>query len=457
MSRILLQDCYHIRPEADAEGLSGADILIEGNLIKSMGKRIPAGADARVIDCSHHVVVPGFINTHHHFFQTLTRNLPAVQNAKLFDWLVYLYGVWQNMDAEAVSVSTKLAVAELLKTGCTCTTDHLYLYPRGAAADFMALQFEAAGELGIRFSPSRGSMSRGKSQGGLPPDSVVQDERSIIRDSERVIRDFHDPSPLSMRRIVLGPCSPFSVSESLMRDTVALARETGVRLHTHLAETADENDYCRERYGVRPLELMERCGFTGPDVFFAHGIHFTDGELARLSESGSSIAHCPTSNMRLGSGVCRVRDMLDLGINVSLAVDGSASNDSSDYLGEIRNAMLLQRAVRGSGALSAPEAFSLATRGGAAALGFPSLGALREGLAADIAVFDVGGLEYSGALSDPFAALIFAGFNHGTAYTIVNGKVVVDGGKLAGTDEAELAGRARSVSASLISAAGGKQ
>jgi cytosine/adenosine deaminase-related metal-dependent hydrolase len=449
MGRILLRNCYHIQPSPEAAGLRGFDILIEGNLIRGIGKGIPSDAGARVVDCSHHVIVPGFVNTHHHFFQTLTRNLPEVQNAKLFDWLVHLYGIWRNMDGEAVYRSTQLAVGELLKTGCTCTADQLYLYPQGAGSDFMALQFQAAAELGIRFSPSRGSMSRGQKDGGLPPDGVVQDEKSIIADSERVIREFHDPSPLAMRKIVLGPCSPFSVSESLMRDTAVLARENGVRLHTHLAETADENDYCRAEYGMRPLELMEKCGFLGADVSFAHGIHFTDGELARLKESGAAIAHCPTSNMRLGSGVCRVRDMLDLGIPVSLAVDGSASNDSSDFLGEIRNAMLLQRVFKGCGALSAREAFAMATKSGAAVLGFQGIGAIQEGYAADLAVFDIGRLEYCGSLSDPLAALIFAGFSHGTAYTIVNGRIVVEQGRLTGIDEEELIVRANRISTAL--------
>ena len=251
MDRILLRDCFYIQPAPDAGGLRGMDVLIEGNRIRRIAKGIKAdagagrgGPPARVIDCSHHVVVPGFINTHHHFYQTLTRALPAVQNAKLFDWLVYLYEIWRRLDAEAVYTSSRLAIAELLKTGCTCTTDHLYLYPRGAGSDFMALQFKAAEELGIRFSPSRGSMSRGKKDGGLPPDDVVQDEKTIMQDCMRVIGEFHDPSPLAMRKVVLAPCSPFSVSESLMRETAALAREKGVRLHTHLAETADENQFC---------------------------------------------------------------------------------------------------------------------------------------------------------------------------------------------------------------------
>jgi 8-oxoguanine deaminase len=454
MSGILLKNCFFIQPSADDEGIRGADILIEGNLIGSVEPRIAAKPGLRVIDCSRHVVVPGFVNTHHHFYQTLTRNLPAVQNAKLFDWLVYLYEIWKNIDGDAVYYSSLLAMGELLKTGCTASTDHLYLYPRGADGDFMALQFRAAETLGMRFSPCRGSMSRGRKDGGLPPDTVVQDERTILEDSERVISTFHDPAPLAMRKVVLGPCSPFSVSENLMRETALLARAKGVKLHTHLAETADENGYCLEKHGVRPLALMERCGFIGPDVFYAHGIHFTDGELRALKGSGAQIAHCPTSNMRLGSGICRVRDMLDLGIPVSLAVDGSASNDSSDFLGELRSAMLLQRVARGSGALGARDVLRMATETGASVLGYSGLGRVERGFAADLAVFDIGGLEYCGSLSDPLAALIFAGYDHGADYTIVNGKLVVDRGRLVGVDEEELVHRAGRIAERLTEAGG---
>jgi cytosine/adenosine deaminase-related metal-dependent hydrolase len=449
MSGLFLESCFFLQPSADAEAVRGVDVAIEGGVIRALGRGIPRPAGARVIDCSHHVVVPGFVNTHHHFFQTLTRNLPAVQNAKLFDWLVYLYEVWKNIDEEAVSVSSQLAMGELLKTGCTCSTDHLYLYPRGAG-DFAAVQFQAAERLGMRFSPCRGSMSRGKKDGGLPPDSVVQDEETILADSERVIRTFHDPAPLSMRRVALGPCSPFSVSEALMRESARLARRHGVRLHTHLAETADENEYCMAHYGVRPLALMERCEFAGPDVSYAHGIHFTDDELAALGRLGVQVAHCPTSNMRLGSGVCRVRDMLDRGIRVSLAVDGSASNDSSDFLGEMRNALLLQRVARGSGALTAREVLRMATETGAAVLGFEKVGRIAAGWAADVAVFDVSGLEYAGSLSDPLAALIFAGYNHGAAYTIANGALAVDRGRLTGVEEGELAREANRIAARLL-------
>jgi cytosine/adenosine deaminase-related metal-dependent hydrolase len=449
MSSLLLRNCFHIQPSAGEEGVSGADILIEGESISRIGRALIAPGGTRVIDCSHHVVVPGFVNTHHHFFQTLTRNLPGAQNAKLFDWLVYLYEIWKNIDEEAIYYSSLLAMGELLKTGCTCSTDHLYLYPKGVGANFMTRQFEAAEKLGMRFSPSRGSMSLGRKDGGLPPDTIVQDEDVILADSERVIGRFHDPAPRAMRKVVLAPCSPFSVSESLMRETARLARRYGVRLHTHLAETADEDEYCLATYGVRPVELMERCEFIGPDVFYAHGIFFNDKELENLRARGAQVAHCPSSNMRLGSGICRVRDMLDTGIPVSLAVDGSASNDSSDFLGEMRHALLLQRVARGSGALHAREVLKMATETGAAVLGFEGIGRIREGYAADLALFNVDRMEYCGSLSDPFAALIFAGFDHGTEYTICNGRVVVDKGRLTGIEEETLIREANRIAARL--------
>jgi 8-oxoguanine deaminase len=449
MSDLLLKRCFFIQPSADQPGVRGADILIQGERIARIAADIRPADGTRVIDCTRHVVVPGFVNTHHHFFQTLTRNLPAVQDAKLFDWLVYLYEIWKNIDEESVYYSSLLAMGELLKTGCTCSTDHLYLYPRGIRGDFVSLQFEAAAELGMRFSPSRGSMSLSKKDGGLPPDTVVQDEDAILADSERAINQFHDPSPRSMRKIVLAPCSPFSVSEELMRQTARLARKHGVRLHTHLAETADEDAYCLSAYGVRPVELMERAEFIGPDVFYAHGIFFNDSELGVLRSRGAQVAHCPSSNMRLGSGTCRVRDMLDLGIPVSLAVDGSASNDTSDFLGEMRNAMLLQRVSRGSGALRAREVLRMATETGAAVLGFEGIGKVAEGYAADLALFDVNRLEYVGSLTDPFAALIFAGYNHGTDYTICNGRVVVEKGRLTGMDEELLVREAGRVASRL--------
>jgi 8-oxoguanine deaminase len=301
----------------------------------------------------------------------------------------------------------------------------------------------------MRFAPSRGSMSLSKKDGGLPPDSVVQTDTEILEDSRRVIEQYHDPDPLAMRKVILAPCSPFSVSKELMVETARLARSYGVRLHTHLAETKDEDAYCLRNYGKRPLKLMEEWEFVGQDVSYAHGIHFTDEELEVLHQSGTAICHCPSSNMRLGSGIARVKEMLDLGITVSLAVDGSASNDASDFLGEMRQALFLQRIRYGADAISVPQVFALATGNGAGVLDFPELGKIEPGRAADLALFDVHKLEYSGALSDPLAALVFAGVNHQSAYTIINGRIVVEGGRLCGVDEDELVRKANRIAARI--------
>jgi cytosine/adenosine deaminase-related metal-dependent hydrolase len=450
---ILLKNCYSILAPG-GKTLEGHDVLIEGNRIARVARGIegragdPAGVE--IVDCSRFVLVPGFVNTHHHFYQTLTRCLPAVQNAKLFAWLKYLYEVWKFIDEEAVYYSSLAAIGELLKTGCTCALNHHYLYPKGVDADLVGVQIEAASALGVRFCPCRGSMSLGVRDGGLPPDSVVQDEGEILEDSARVVEKHHDGSELSMRRVLLAPCSPFSVSERLMRETVRLARSRGVRLHTHLAETADEDEYCLKRYGRRPLGLMTDLGFVGNDVSFAHGVFFTDEELETLARTGTSIAHCPSSNMRLGSGIARVKEMLGLGVNVGLAVDGSASNDTGDFLGEIRAALLLQRVKYGADALTAREAFGMASLNGARLLGYEKVGAVEEGWAADLALFDVHRLEYAGALSDPAAALLFAGFDHGAAYTVVNGRIVVREGRLVGFDEDEVARRVNDLSRRLL-------
>jgi len=453
---ILLKNCFALYPDpADpgCEPRSGVDVLIEENLISRIGKDLAplkGGAGAmQTIDASRCVVVPGFVNTHHHFYQVLTRNVPAVQNAKLFTWLVYLYEVWKNIDEEAVSVSSQVAMGELAKTGCTCTTDHHYLYPRGFAADLMGLQFEAADRVGMRFAPTRGSMSLSKKDGGLPPDSVVQTEERILEDSRRVIEQYHDPDPLAMRKVVLAPCSPFSVSKELMVETARLARSYRVRLHTHLAETQDEDAYCLRTHGKRPLELMEEWEFVGEDVSYAHGIYFTDEELEVLRRSGTAVCHCPSSNMRLGSGIARVKEMLERGITVSLAVDGSASNDASDFLGEMRQALFLQRIRYGADAITVPQVFALATAGGARVLNFPRIGKIEQGWGADLTLFDVHTLEYAGALSDPLAALLFAGANHQAAYTIINGRVVVERARLVGVDEAELTDKANRIAARI--------
>lgn len=452
MSRILLKNCYYILKSVHEEALRGYDMLIEDNIVTKIDKNIDfaRNREDKIIDCSTHVVVPGFVNTHHHFYQTLTRNLPAVQDAKLFDWLVYLYDIWKNLDGDAIYYSSQLAMGELLKTGCTTATDHHYVYPRNVKEDIMGLQFKAADDVGMRFSPTRGSMSLSKKDGGLPPDSVVQTDDEILEDSERVINEYHDTSEFSMRKIALAPCSPFSVTEDLMKESVKLARKHGVKLHTHLAETKDENDFCVEMYGRRPLKLMEDTGFIGEDVWYAHGIHFNDEELKLLSETKSHISHCPSSNMRLGSGICRVTEMLPTDINVGIGVDGSASNDTSDMLGEMRNALLLQRVNYGSGAVQTRDIFKMATENGAKLLNFEKVGQLQEGWAADMAIFNINKMEYAGSLSDPLAALIFSGYNHGTDYTIVNGRIAVENGRLTGIDEQKLTNKANMISERMI-------
>ena len=445
----LLRDCYYLHsPEVD-DPMRSWDVLLTDGKIAEIALKIEPARNTDVINCSRHVVVPGFVNTHHHFYQTLTRNLPDAQNAKLFDWLVYHYDVWKNIDEHAVRVSTQLACGELLKTGCTCTTDHHYLYPE-SLADAAGIQFEAAGEIGIRFSPSRGSMSRGRSQGGLPPDSVVQSEDAIIADSRRVIEQYHDADPYAMRKVILAPCSPFSVTPALMKESARLARAYGVRLHTHLAETEDEEAYCLETHGKRPLALMEEWDFIGPDVYYAHGIFFSDEELARLAETGTGVSHCPSSNMRLGSGIARVKEMLAVGVPVAMGVDGSASNDTSDFLGELRAALLLQRVRYGADAITARQVVDLATQAGARMLNFPRSGSIRVGWTADIAAFDVHRLEYAGAQADPLAALLFAGISHQTDYTIVNGEVVVENGRLVLVDEENLMLEANRTAAALL-------
>jgi len=453
-SEILIRNIFHLVTMNDrGERLSGVDLFIRENQIVRIEKHIEAPG-AEVIDASTCLVVPGLINTHHHLYQTLQRNIPAVQDVELFDWLKALYRVWQHLTPEAVRISTMLGCGELLKTGCTTTVDQHYVFPKGVSQDLIGVQVEAAREMGIRFHPTRGSMSRGQSQGGLPPDSVVQDEETILVDCERVIERHHDPAPFSMSRVAIAPCSPFSVSKELLRQTVQLARQKGVLCHTHLAETEDEETYCLEIYGKRPLALMEEVGWLGEDISLAHGIHFNDAELELLARTKTDIAHCPTSNMRLGSGVARVPEMLQKNITVGLAVDGSASNDSSDMIGEVRNCLLMHRLIRGASAMTAQGALSLATRGGARLLRREEIGSLEVGKAADLAMIDLNRLEYTGALSDPLAAAIFSGINHTMAMTIVDGRIVVRDGRLVGADEEKLIAEGNRLSRELLKKAG---
>jgi len=454
---ILLRNIHHLATMNDAgDRLWEVDLLVRDGRIDRIASAIepPEGEDVRTIDCSSMVALPGLVNLHHHFNQTLQRNLPTTQNRELFDWLTGLYDVWAGLSVEAVRAGTRLACAELLLTGCTMSSDQMYVFPRGLDADLIGVEIEAAREMGVRFHPTRGSMSRGRSDGGLPPDSVVQDEASILADSERLIDRFHDPEPFAMTRVALAPCSPFSVTASLMRETAELARARGVLLHTHVAETRDETEYCLKTHGVRPLALMARYGWVGNDVWFAHGIHFEDDELDLLAETDTAIAHCPTSNMRLSSGVARVPEMLRRGTRVGLGVDGSASNDTSDMLGELRTALLLHLLASGPDAMSAEEIVRMATRGGAAILGRPEIGSLEEGKAADIVLVDLRRVGYAGALADPLAALVYSGFDHTVDYTIVNGRVVVEERRLVTADRDEIVETANDVSIRMFEAAG---
>jgi len=430
----------------------GGFVLLEDDRVAAVGAAVPGErprAD-RTIDARGKVVLPGLVNTHHHLPQALTRNVPRVQEAPLFRWLTDLYEVWRGIDADAVDAAARVALGELLLTGCTTSTDHLYLFPRGEDR-LIDVEIAAARALGIRFHPTRGSMSRGRSQGGLPPDDVVQDEAAILEDSRRLLREYHDPRPRSMLRVGLAPCSPFSVTDDLMRRTAALAREHGVRLHTHLAETRDEERYCLELYGCRPVEYLRRLDWLGPDVWLAHCVHLSGGEIALFGTTGTSVAHCPSSNFRLGSGVAPVRKLLDAGVPVGLGVDGSASNDSSNMLAEARQALLAHRGDPDpSRWLSAEEVLWLATRGGARCLGRDDIGSVEPGKAADLILVDTRRLSYAGAAGDLLAALVFSPWPEPVDTAIVNGRVVVEGGVLQGVDVPALVARADAISQSLL-------
>ncbi len=437
MSGILLKG-IEVLVECPGRELTGVDLLIEGRSIVQIGPNLPPPAGARVLNCQGKIALPGFVNSHHHFFQILTRCLRGAQDAPLFDWLTYHYPVWKQLDGESFYAAARLAIAELLLTGCTTTADHLYLFPQDVTDDLIGSEVQAARELGIRFAATRGSMSLGQSHGGLPPDDVIESDEKILQHSEACIRRYHDPSSLSMCQLHLAPCSPFNVSRELMIESAKLARAHGVRLHTHLAETRDEVEYCREHYQRTPLEFMEELGWLGNDVWFAHGIYFSVEEIEKLAATGTGIAHCPSSNMRLASGAARVPDLMEFGVPVGLAVDGSASNDSSDMLGELRQALLMNRFTYGAEAMTARQVIKLATEGSARILGRNEIGRLEPGRAADIALFDLEKMQYAGA-ADPVAALIFCGFDHRAWGVIVNGEVVVEEGRLTRADEHEIA------------------
>jgi len=405
-------------------------VLIRDNVIEAVGlsSDMPPRAD-RIINLEGKMVLPGLVNTHHHLYQTLTRCLPAAQDAPLFSWLQALYPIWAKLTPEAVYLSAMVGLVELILSGCTTTTDQLYLFPNGVRLED---EIRAARELGMRFHPGRGSMSLGQSQGGLPPDEVVEDEETILADCRRVIEKYHDPQPYSMCRIMIAPCSPFSVTPQLMRSSRELAQSYEVHCHTHVAETLDEERFCQEQYGCRPVQYLADLGWLGEDVSYAHGVHLSEEEIQLLAETGSGIAHCPTSNMRLGSGIAPVTRMLELGVRVGLAVDGSASNDASHMLNEARMALLLQRVKHGPMAMSARQVLELATLGGAALLGRDDIGALAQGKAADLIAIDVNRVEYSG-VGDLMAAAIFCG-PVGVDLSVIDGRVVVEQGQLVGID-----------------------
>ena len=406
-------------------------LYIVGNQIVQVGPshELPETAD-EVLDLKGHIVIPGLVNTHHHMYQSLTRVVPSAQDGELFNWLQNLYPIWARLTPEMIQVSTQTAMAELILSGCTTSSDHLYIYPNGCKLDD---SIHAASEIGMRFHAARGSMSVGQSQGGLPPDSVVEKEADILKESQRLIEDYHDASHSSMLRVVVAPCSPFSVSRDLMREAAVLARQYGVSLHTHLAENQNDISYSREKFGMTPAEYAEDLGWVGPDVWHAHCVQLDQHGIDLFARTGTGVAHCPCSNMRLASGIAPIRKMRDAGVPVGLGVDGSASNDGATMIGEVRQALLLQRVGFGPDAMTAREALEIATLGGAKVLNRNDIGALAAGMSADFVAFDLRQIAFAGALHDPLAALVFCAPSQ-VAHSVINGKQVVKDGHLLSID-----------------------
>jgi len=445
MGTLLVRDARLLVTMDDARReIADGALFARDGVIEHVGATAELPAACRqadeVIDARDHVVIPGLVNTHHHFYQTLTRVLRPAQDCELFDWLTALYPVWARLTPEMVRVSTLTAMAELLLSGCTTTSDHLYLYPNGARLDDC---FEAAEALGMRFHGARGAMSVGRSAGGLPPDSVVESEPEILADTRRLVERWHDPARFAMRRVVVAPCSPFSVSTGLMKDAAALARAfgradvPGVSLHTHLAENDNDIAYTREKFGCTPAEYAEQLGWVGPDVWHAHCVKLDEAGIALFARTGTGVAHCPGSNMRLASGIAPIRAMRDAGVPVSIAVDGSASNDSGHLLGEARLALLLQRVahgpVKGPSALTAREVLEIGTHGGARVLGRDDIGALAPGMAADLVGVPLDEIGLAGAGHDPLAALFFCHVPR-VSFNVVQGRVLVRDGELTTLD-----------------------
>jgi 8-oxoguanine deaminase len=452
MAALLVKHAHLLTMDDHQTELSDGSLFIENGIIRQVGatRDLPPTAD-EVLDFTGHVLLPGLVNTHHHFYQTLTRAVPAAQDANLFHWLKTLYPIWARLQPDDIFISTSTALTELALSGCTTASDHLYLFPNGSRLDD---EIAAASEIGLRLHASRGSMSLGESKGGLPPDSVVDTEENILKDSQRLIEKYHDPKPGSMVQIVLAPCSPFSVTSDLMRQSAKLAREYGAHLHTHLAETEDEEQFCLQKFGHRPVGYMQEVDWVGHDVWFAHAVWVNDEEIQVFAKHSCGVAHCPTSNMRLASGIAPIKEYRKAGVNVGLGVDGSASNDSSHLLAEVRNAMLLSRvkegitgfsaspppspAGRGAGGevrklMTAREALYLGTRGGAAVLGRNDIGSLEVGKCADFFAVNLNRLEFAG-MHDPVSAVVF-GQPIRVDYTVVGGKFIVKEGQLVTADE----------------------
>jgi cytosine/adenosine deaminase-related metal-dependent hydrolase len=438
VSVTLIEGCAIATVDDGRREYADGHLVLDGARIAAVGPGAAPGAwraraDRRIAGGGR-LATPGLVNCHHHLYQWATRGY--AQEATLFEWLVALYPVWQHIDAGVVDAAARAGLAALARSGCTTSTDHHYIFPR-RGEDLLAVEIEAARAIGLRFHPCRGAMDLGATAGGLPPDAIVEDRDTILAASAAAIDRFHDPAPGAMVRIALAPTSPFSVTPQLMAETAALARARGVRLHTHLAETDDEDRFCLERFGVRPLQYLDDLGWLGDDVWLAHCVHLDDADIKRMSSTRTAVAWCPTSNMRLGSGFAPAREMIDAGVQVGLAVDGSASNDSGNLLAEARQAMLTTRARKGAASMSARQSLRVATRGGAACLGRDDIGSLEVGKRADIALFATDGLAFRGAEADPVAALVFC--NPGPVqHLFVEGKPVVHDGQLVNLSEATM-------------------
>ena len=445
MTTLLVKNAHIVTMDDHQREIPNGGLFIRDGFLEQVGptNELPGTAD-EVLDLTGHIVLPGLVNTHHHFYQTLTRAVPPAQDANLFNWLTTLYPIWARLQPEDIFTSAQTALAELALSGCTTASDHLYLFPNGSKLDD---EIAAAQEVGLRIQASRGSMSLGQSQGGLPPDSVVDDEDSILKDSQRLIEQYHDSKPGAMVQIVLAPCSPFSVTSDLMKQSAKLAREYGVHLHTHLAETEDEEQFCLQKFGHRPVGYMQEVDWVGDDVWFAHAIWVNDKEIKVFAKHNCGVAHCPTSNMRLASGIAPIKEYRAAGVNVSLGVDGSASNDGSHLLAEVRNAMLLARVKEGITGFSlsndpnrklmtARDALYVGTRGGAAVLGRADIGSLERGKCADFFAIDLNRIGFTG-MHDPVAAIVF-GQSVNVDYTVVGGKFIVKEGQLVTVDERKL-------------------